>query len=105
MSYSGKWTDEEYVHSGKWGEWHDEEYAHRSENAVKASGVPDGTVRFSFRGADVYWRAVKGPDSGRADIYVDGVFQKTVDCYSDHNTADQFAFIKTGLASRIDPHH
>jgi hypothetical protein len=43
----------------------------------------------------------KGPSCGKADIYVDGVFQKTVDCYSDHNTADQFAFIKTGLASEL----
>lgn len=87
-------TSPEMCYSGRWS---DEEFPQRIEIAVKASGTPDGTVQFSFQGADVYWRAVKGPDCGKADVYIDGLFQKTVDCYSDHNTADQFAFNKTGL--------
>lgn len=89
-------TSPETAYSGK---WNDEEYAQRIEKAVKASGTSDSTVHFSFHGADVYWRVVKGPDCGKADVYIDGFFQKTVDCYSDHNTVDQFAFIKTGLTS------
>jgi hypothetical protein len=91
-------TSEEISYSGK---WDDEEYAHYIEKAAKANGRRDGTIHFSFRGADVYWRAVKGPDCGRVDIFVDGVFQNTVDCYSDHKTAAQFAFIKTGLAAEL----
>jgi len=87
MSYSGKWNDEEY-----------NQY---SDKSVKTNETSGATVQFTFRGADVYWRAVKGPDCGKADVYIDDNFQKTVDCYSSLSTAKQFAFIKTGLTPKV----
>ncbi|MDR1720027.1 MAG: hypothetical protein LBR67_07940 [Dysgonamonadaceae bacterium] len=79
MTYQGAWTAEKVVRQ------------------VKTSSTPDESVQFAFRGTDVYWRAVKGPDCGKADVYIDGKWQATVDCYASQNTPYQFAFIKKGL--------
>jgi len=89
MSYSGQWGDEDYD-------------APSTDRAVKAGKIAGNSVQFTFRGADVYWRAVKGPDCGKADVYIDGKFQKTVDCFANKNTAYQIAFMKTGLDARSD---
>jgi predicted SPOUT superfamily RNA methylase MTH1 len=40
------------------------------------------TIQFSFKGKDIYWRAVKGPDCGKVDVFLDNVLQKTVDCWA-----------------------
>ena len=83
------------------GTWNDEEYGACFEKAVKASEIPENAIQFTYQGADIYWRAVKGPDCGLADVYIDGVFQKTVDCYSNPQTAEQIAFLKTGLNTKV----
>jgi hypothetical protein len=54
-------------------------------------------VRFTFIGADIYWRAVADRDGGKADVYIDGKLQGVVDCYYKEPLPFQFAFIKTGL--------
>jgi hypothetical protein len=59
----------------------------------------ESTIQFSFKGKDIYWRCVKGPDGGKADVYIDNLFQKTVDCWASPATPFQFAFIKRGLDS------
>ena len=87
LAYSGEWT----------GETDDRYY----EKTAKVSGTANCSVQFSFKGPAVYWRAYKGPDGGRADVYVDNLFQKTVDCYSEPGTGCQFAFIQTGLAPDV----
>ena len=61
--------------------------------------VPGSAVEFSFSGSEVYWRAVKGPDCGKADVFIDGRLHATVDCYAQRATPDQFALVKMGLAS------
>jgi hypothetical protein len=56
------------------------------------------SVQFMFQGSDIYWRSVASNDAGKADVYIDGVLQKTVDCYFQECALPyQFAFIKTGL--------
>jgi len=90
-------THAETVYSGK---WDSEEYDAYAEKTVKSSVSAKNTIEFSFKGADIYWRAVKGPDCGLADVFIDGAFQKTVDCWSDPKTAEQIAFLKTGLDSK-----
>jgi hypothetical protein len=59
--------------------------------------VPGSSVQFSFTGAEIYWRAVAGNDGGKADVYIDGRLEETVDCYHEEPLPFQFAFIKTGL--------
>lgn len=64
---------------------------------VKENDSKNSSLQFSFKAKDIYWRAVKGQDCGKADVYLDGVFQETVDCWANPGTPLQFAFIKTGL--------
>jgi len=55
------------------------------------SGAYRGTVRYTygigrevhytFTGTSIGWVAYKGPTRGRADVYIDGVFVKTVNLY------------------------
>ena len=84
MTYSGSWTDADGAGYG--------------ESGAKESRTPGSAVQFSFTGSQVYWRAVKGPDCGKADVLIDGRLHATVDCYAQRATPDQFALVATGLA-------
>jgi hypothetical protein len=57
-----------------------------------------GSMTFRFTGPAVYWRAERSPDSGQADVYLDGVLRKTVDCYSTQSTDfEQIVYLTEGL--------
>jgi hypothetical protein len=87
MAYQGQWADE----------------ANKSyyDGQAKVSAAAGDSVSLTFQGADVYWRAVKGPDCGKADILIDGAAQGTVDCYASVPITYQFGFIKTGLGPKV----
>jgi hypothetical protein len=58
-----------------------------------------GSVTLTFEGSEVYWRALRSPDSGKADVYIDGGLRKTVDCYSPESTDyEQIVYILTGMS-------
>ena len=69
----------------------------------KAAAEAGASIEWTFTGKDFYWRALKGPNEGKADVYIDGVLQTTVDCSASHPCVFQFAFIKRGL-SGLGPH-
>ncbi len=83
LSYQGTWTPEA-----------NREYY---DSTAMISAAAGSQVQFTFRGSDVYWRAVKGPDCGKADVYIDNKLEKTVDCYSSAMTPYQFAWIVKDL--------
>lgn len=87
VSYSPEWIPEK----------NDSYYGKTS----MTSGSAGSSIKFSFKGSDIYWRAVRGPDCGKADVYLDDVFQKTIDCWASPVTPFQFAFIKEGLDPEI----
>jgi hypothetical protein len=63
-----------------------------------------GSVELSFTGSEIYWRALCSPRSGMADVYVDGVRRKTVDCFSPQSTDhEQIVYILKGLSADV-PH-
>lgn len=68
------------------------------------NGTAGSNFQFSFKGKDIYWRSVKCPDCGKADVYLDDVFQRTVDCWAATTTPFQFAFIKKSLDSNSIHH-
>ncbi len=83
-AYAGAWTDRSEPSSYE---------GHLRECATS------GSVSLSFAGSQVYWRALCSPDSGKADVFVDGVLRKTVDCYSPASTDyEQIVYILTGLS-------
>jgi len=59
--------------------------------------TPGGSIEYSFKGSGIYWRAIADTNGGKADVYLDGKFMETIDCYYRDALPFQFAFIKTGL--------
>jgi hypothetical protein len=88
MKYAGNWSDQKNPDS--------------YEGKTKDSATPNSSVEFSFEGTAIYWRAVHSPQSGRADVYIDGALRRTVDCYSPRSTTyEQFLYINTGLSPNV----
>lgn len=52
------------------------------------------SVRFTFTGRDIAWLAERGPGFGKAKVYVDGVYIKTVDTRHDQNLPRRLVFRK-----------
>jgi hypothetical protein len=86
MKYAGSWVDRLDPLS--------------YEGRRKESAGANSSVEFSFVGGAVYWRALRSPASGKAEVYIDGVFHKAVDCYSPRSTTcEEFLYLNTGLAA------
>lgn len=81
MTYSGAWCNQ------------------ASPVKAKTSAAINDSVFFRFKGSGIYWRAATGPDCGKADVYLDGALQKTLDLFGDY-TPYQFGFIKTDLDAK-----
>lgn len=84
------------------GRWLDKSNPDSFEGRYRESQTPDSTIEFSFTGSEIYWRAIRSPASGIANVYIDGVFRKTVDCFSPQGTAYEvftYAYLSTGLDS------
>jgi len=80
-------------------DWIVEKNEHYYEEQAMVAAKAGQSVQFLFQGTAIYWRAVADSDGGRADVYIDGVLQETVDCFFPECALPyQFAFIKTGLA-------
>ncbi len=72
------------------------------EGRFKESADPKSSVELSFQGTEIYWRALRSPSGGRADVYIDGIRRKTVDCYNPRSTTcDEFLYVRKGLAPGV----
>ena len=80
------------------GAWQDRSVPECYEGKTRESSTANSSIEFAFEGTAVYWRALRSPQSGKADVYIDGSFRKTVDCYSPRSTScEEFLYFKTGL--------
>lgn len=76
---------------------------------VTSSGLSGGSARFataagssasiSFDGTSVAWVTGKGPQRGRARVYLDGISIATIDLYAPTNRSRQIVFARNGLTS------
>jgi hypothetical protein len=81
--------------------WTVEKNEHYYQGQAKTAAKAGQSVQFTFQGPDIYWRAVAGPDAGKADVFIDNVLEKTVDLnFQECALPYQFAFIKAGLDSK-----
>jgi hypothetical protein len=79
-------------------EWTVEKGAHYYQGQANTAAKPGQSVQLVFQGPDIYWRAAAGSDAGKADVFIDDVLERTVDCFfAECALPYQFAFIKTGL--------
>ena len=84
-------TYDSILYLGDWESvWERNENCHRSNTQFHA-------FMFCFRGPTVKWIGSKDSDHGHADVYVDGEFQRTVDCYAPANEKPVVHFEATGL--------
>lgn len=86
ITWSGTWTDSNSAAGRLNG---DEHYCN----------VTGNYAQFTFTGTTVTWLATKSSVRGNADVYIDNVFQQTVDQYSAASIYQQQLYVKGGLSS------
>lgn len=57
-----------------------------SASSLSASDLGRSTADLTFRGTGVDWITERGPDQGRAEMYLDGLLVRTVDNYASEPT-------------------
>jgi hypothetical protein len=81
VTYTGKWTLQALsAASGGYAKY------------ATASGAK---AKFSFAGRNVAWVASKGPDRGKAEVWIDNVKAATVDLYSSSAQPRKLVFTKS----------
>jgi hypothetical protein len=88
ITYSGAWTDEALTSA----------YG----GTLRYAGAAGSNALLNFTGSDVGWVAHKGPDRGKAEVWVDSIKVKTVDLYATTELPRKVAY-STLLASS-SPH-
>jgi len=63
------------------------------------SNMQYSAFEFCFKGPTVKWIGSKGPNHGYADVYIDGEFQQTVDCYVPTALKNVVKFERTCLST------
>ncbi len=69
-----------------------------SAAAATLSTMPGGQATFTFTGTSISWIGARGPQSGIADVFLDGSLVAEVDLYSATEQIQQAVFTATGLA-------
>ena len=85
LAYTGNWTYDTQCSGGYSGDSH-----FTSDINAKAS--------FVFKGTSVAWMGQKDRNYGIAEVYLDGISQGTVDCYSSENVYQQMLYQKEDLS-------
>jgi hypothetical protein len=67
------------------------------ENRAKVSSTTGDSVSLTFTGSDIYWHGVRAPDLGKADVFIDGKLDATVDCWASVNDPLSMTYMKRGL--------
>jgi len=86
----------EVIYYGSWSETQDTSFF---ENDQHLSNIPYTNCVFTFNKSIVCWVGSKSNNHGFADVYIDGVFQQTIDTYSDKVLTKQVLFEKKGLSN------
>jgi hypothetical protein len=89
-------TDKSIIYTGSWqiGLWGSDYYdgtAHYTANAGDAA-------QYTFTGVGIKWIAAMNSDHGQAKVYIDSVYQTTVDLYSSPAQVHQVVYENKGLS-------
>ncbi len=90
-------TDSGITYSGAWRVSSGRGVGDYMDDVSYTSGNND-SFEYAFAGTGVEYITEKNSDQGKVDIYIDGVFQQTVDCYNAARLTKQTVYGKTGLA-------
>jgi hypothetical protein len=80
--------------------WRTRRVSAASGGSLAESDLAGASVSFTFAGTGLDWITFRGPDQGRADVFIDGTLVKTVDGYAPQPT---FGVVRsfTGLADGV----
>jgi alpha-galactosidase len=79
--------------------WHSETNTSCIGNDAHYTDTANAYVQFTFTGTAITWVGQKDVNFGNASVYLDGVLQATIDCYSSTDMYQQALYQKTGLAN------
>ncbi len=80
--------------------WRTAGIAGASGGSVAVSDLKRSSLELRFRGTGVTWTTVRGPDQGRAAVYLDGALVRTVDNYAPETIAGVLRTVD-GLADGV----
>lgn len=83
------------TYSGTWG--YNTGAAGYYNNDYHYSGNANSYVEYTFTGTTVSWVGPLGSNAGKADVYIDSLFQETVDLYNSTNYLQLNLYTKTAL--------
>jgi hypothetical protein len=81
------------------GEWTRQALSTASGGSIEYATDPGDKAELSFTGSNVGWLSSKGPDRGKAEIWIDGVRVDTVDLYSSSAQSRELVFTKNWATS------
>src|SRR5436190_708056 len=87
------------VYTGDWFQSHAERPWSGGTAAVSNAALARATLTCSGTGAS--WLGLRGPQTGIARVYLDGVPQADVDCYASTETVQAVRFARNGLTADL----
>lgn len=87
ITYSGTWSTSVPTGTG---------YHNDTGHFSSTSG---SYSQYTFTGTSIEWYGVQGPDHGKADVYIDGVLDQTIDLYKANRYVDNLLYVKRGLSN------
>lgn len=87
FTYAGTWLTSIPSGTGYW------------NNTGHFSTTGGSYAQYTFNGASVEWYGAVGPDHGKADVYIDGTLDQTVDLYNANRYIDDQIYVKRGLSN------
>lgn len=73
---------EDNSHRIKYNSWRGQKNGNATGGSYRASRAQDAAVKFIFTGTQVKWITAKGPNYGKAEVFIDNVSQGVVDLYA-----------------------
>ncbi len=83
------------------GTWHTSSTVYASGGSLAYSTTSGASASYTFAGMSVSWVSYRGPNRGKAAVYLDGVYKATVDLYSAAYHSKQVVYAATWPTSGI----
>lgn len=92
-------NDTAFTTTGSWSYRNDAPVADNFNGDETYSNTPTAYAEYTFTGTEVKWLAATSDNRGKADVYIDGVLDATVDLYTAATSRQNIVYSKTGLSN------
>src|SRR5690606_19614615 len=91
-------TNDDAVEILYFGDWEKTTHTSFFQNDAHRTNIQYHNCVFTFNKSVIRWIGSTGPDHGIADVYIDEVFQKSIDTYSAKRLTKQVLFERKDLS-------